>query len=254
MSLSRLALRLAVMETLAPYAQHTASAPIWPTQAMGNVYDSRIGVQPATEAAARAPAIAVFTDDAKIEALGSAQDVTMPGDAIETVNLAFEITVPQNVLIDGVAHLAIAAETDSLAEAMLDLTEQQIRAAIAQGRMAQPLSLVLVTINKIESRPWHDADTDQRLSARRLEMECRVRRSDDLLPAVAAILPTGSYGADVCTTILAVMREPAALQPLNEIRFAANLARAQGDAAAIDLKPEKTPPEGDLGGSVTLSS
>lgn len=263
MSLARLALRLASVEVLAPYAQVVAADPVWPTYAAGRVFDSQITASALTEAEAKTPLIVVYTDEDKTKAQGTAPDVTLPGDGETVVTLAFEIHVPFALSGDEIAPFG---PSDSLAEAILDMIEEQILQRLADARTAALLASVLIAIESVESQPWRDADTDIRLSARRLELACRIRESerwpaagaDGLLRLpqplrdVALALPAESYGGRHVALIAGLLGEPKAFPALNELRLAANLARAAGDAPPAPVNAATTPPVGDVGGSVIL--
>lgn len=263
MSLARLALRLAAVETLAPYAQIVAADPAWPTYAAGRVFDSQITASALTEAEARTPLIVVYTDEDKTKAQGTAQDVTLPGDGETVVTLAFEIHVPFALSAEEIAPYG---PSDSLAEAILDMIEEQILQRIDDARTGLLLSSILVAIEGVESQPWRDADTDIRLSARRLELACRIRESErwpaagadglERLPQplrdVALALPSESYGGRHVALIAGLLGEPKAFPALNDLRLAANLARAPGDAPPPATDAVPTPPVGDVGGRVTL--
>ena len=98
MTLARTALRLAVIEALAPYALHAAADPAWPTFAADRVLDSTIEIAEMAgddvESGRLQPRVAVFADEAKTEGQGSALDVLTAGDGRERVTLAFEVMVP----------------------------------------------------------------------------------------------------------------------------------------------------------------
>lgn len=261
MSLSQLALRLAVVEALAPHALLAANAAAgWPTLAHGRVADSDIPPQAATDDDARRPVILVFTDATEVEPQGTAQDVF---EAFESVTLAFEVMVP--VRLPETDNPAPVAQSDPLAEAMLDLMAEQIDQTLARARMEGALRHVLTAIAKGEQRGWQDADSGLRLSARRLEWTCRVRRTEpfprpwganplERLPQplrdVAASLPALSYGRVIAETLAVAMTEPAAFAQLQELRFAANLARAAGETPPPRDPAASPRPVGDIGGTI----
>ncbi len=267
MSLSRTALRLAVVEALSPYAQNIAATPVWPTFAAGQVYDSQISPVALTEADRSLPVIVVSCDAAKTESFGTAPDVTVPGDGDEVATLAFEIMVPvRQVGADGTVTFDIGP-TDALAKAILEMIEDQILQRLGEARMNGPLRLVLSRIAEIESQPYSDPDTDIQLTATRLELKCHIRQRGpwpsgaglagiDLLPeplrSVARELHAESYGGKVALGIAELIGNPAAFAALNEIRLAVNLVRAAGDPAPPPTNAAATPPIGDVGGSITL--
>ncbi|AZO77718.1 MULTISPECIES: hypothetical protein [unclassified Bosea (in: a-proteobacteria)] len=270
MTLARTALRLAVIEALSPFALQGASDPAWPTFAADRVLDSTIEVDERADSDDgprwRAPRVAVFVDEAKTEALGSAQDVLFDGDGRERATLAFEIMVPAVVRHDDEVWIAPAAGTDAMAEGFLDMIEEQIRQRIADARMSAPLCLVLDRVDEVTSNPWRDADLDMRLSARRVEFNCIVHQGArwpdpgetglEALPSplreVARALPEGSYGRNVCDTLAAALGNRAVFPALAEVRLAARFARQPGDAPAAPPDATTTPPKGDVAGKVTL--
>ena len=270
MTLARTALRLAVIEALAPHALIGTANPAWPTFADDRVRDSivELDAEPYDERgpAKPGPRIAVFADEAKTEGLGTALDVTFDGDGREKVTLAFEIMVPAVIHQNDQRFVVPAAGTDAMAEGFLDMIEEQIRQRVADARMNGPLHLVLDRIDEITSNPWRDADLDLRLSARRIEFTCIVRQGGrwpepsqtglDALPSplreVALALPDGSYGRKVCETIAAALGDRAVFAALTDIRLAANLARGASDPPPPPPDASKTPPEADLGGSVAF--
>jgi hypothetical protein len=263
MSLSRLALRLAAVETLAPYAQIVAADPAWPTYAAGRVFDTQITAVAQTEAEARTPLIVVYTDEDKTKAQGTAQDVTLPGDGETHVTLAFEIQVPVALSDDAIAPYG---PSDSLAEAILDMIEDQILQRLADARTGALLASILVTIEGVESQPWRDADNDIRLSARRLELTCRVRERErwpvagatglDRLPQplrdVAKALPAESYGGRHVALLADLLGSPKAFPALNDLRLALNLTRAAGDTPPPAADASAEPPVGDVAGQILL--
>lgn len=269
MTLARTALRLAVIEALAPHALNGVANAAWPTFADDRVRDSIIELDAETyneRSAKPGPRIAVFADEAKTEQLGTALDVTFDGDGREKVTLAFEVMVPAVIHQDNGRFVVPAAGTDAMAEGFLDMIEEQIRHRLADARMNGPLRLVLDRIDEITSNPWRDADLDTRLSARRIEMTCIVRQGGrwpapaetglDALPSplreVALALPDGSYGRKVCETIAAALGDRAIFPALSDIRLAANLAGGASDPPPPPPDASKTPPEADFGGSVAF--
>lgn len=261
MSLSRLALRLAVVEALAPPSEFGKDAPAWPTMVPGDrIFDSQIGTEPTTEAARRAPMISVYTDDSKVDPSGAG--FVFVDDGIERCTLAFEIIVPGVVTLEDGYEVLVPVETDALAEAMVDAVGAQVASLLQAARMTGPLRHVLIDVEKVESRPWRDADSDVRLSARRDEYEVTLRRSGDIVPgqsgldrlpdplrAVALDLATGGYARVLAETIAAALVDPAILPRLLELRFAGSLVRAAGETPPV-VNAASTPPTGDVAGRV----
>lgn len=267
MSLSRTALRLAVVEALSPFAQHANVNPIWPTFAGRQVFDSKISAVALTSLDPLVPSIVVTTDQAKTAARGSAQDVTVAGDGKETCTLGFEIMVPVKIEGDQGETVAMVGPTDAMAKALIEMIEDQIHQRLVEARMTGPLRHILLSVEEIESFPYNDPDTDVPLSALRLELTCHIRQRERWTPpppewtlrhlpeplrSVALALPAGSYGHQLCIAIDAMIGNPAAFGPLNEIRLAGNLAREPGDAPPPDADPGPTPPIGDAAARIIL--
>lgn len=262
---SHLALRLAAVEALAPTAKILAecqgqTVTDWPTLARHRVLDSQIEAAAATEAEAMTPIIGVFTDDSETEAQGEGQDAE--AEPYETVTLAFEVQVPVVSRDEQGLPVIGTAETDALAEAFVNTICAQIRAVLARARMDGPLRHVLVMVSKTSTRAWSDADTMVRLSARRIEMSCRVRADGELRPGevgldrlpsplreVALDLPANSYGRLSAERVASILTDADALPALQEMRLAVNLARAAGETPPA-RNPAPTPPTGDVGGQV----
>lgn len=268
MMLARTALRLAVIETLAPYAQERLANPAWPTFAGRQVFDTQISPTALADVEPTTPLIVVMTDETSVKANGD--DVTVAWSAApELVMLAFEIMVPVAVQSGDTVEMQAAGPTDAAAEATLDLIEDQIQQRLHDGRMNGLLRLVLSKIGEVESHPYRDGDTETRLSARRLELSCSVLRGElwpaappsgpqpfDYLPApladVARELPVGSYGHKIATMLGSLIGRPADFPALNEMRLAINLKRDGSDTPAPSPDASQTPPIGDLGGSITV--
>ncbi|MET3892786.1 hypothetical protein ABIE41_003862 [Bosea sp. OAE506] len=265
MSLSRTALRLAVVEALSPYAQNVAATPVWPTFAAGQVFDSQNSPDVLHAIAGGKPVIVVSVDGGKTEAQGSASDVTLAGAGLEKAALAFEIHVPVAVRGESGEAVFDIGPTDAAAKAFLELIEDQILQRLAEARMNGPLRHVLVTIGEVESQPYSDADAGVLLSATRLELTCTIRQREswpaagatglDRLPAplrdVAKALHAESYGGQIAAGLAEILGNPALFPDLNEIRLAANLARAAGDAAPPAANAAPTPPVGDVAGTLS---
>ncbi|UNJ22050.1 tail tube terminator protein [Microcystis phage vB_MweS-yong2] len=256
MSLSHTALRLAVVEALAPHACFEGGNARWPTAARGRVMDSMIAPVAGTEEDARSPLIAVYVDDAKREGYGSAPDAQIEGRL--EVTLVFEVVVPVvRQQKDGQTVLDAPGDSDPLAEGLLDLLCEQIDQTLGDARLWPPLSLALFAMGPQESRPWTDADAGLRLSARRLEYPCHVPRTarfptsgaglallPDPLRSVALALPPPSDGRAICEAMAAGLGPAADLgQPLTELRLSLRFDRSEGSTAPAeaDFQPKVTP-------------
>lgn len=231
----------------------------WPTLAGRNVFDSRLGPTDLSSPAP-APMIMISTDETERED----RDLMTPGGAPEMVALGVEILVPAVVETESGAPAAVPVETDALAEATLDLMGAQIRHRLDWSRTDGLLHHVVIAIEKIEDRGWRDADTDIRVTARRLEFKAAVRRDGEWpasgsgiarLPSplrdVAGALPVGSHGRSVAEVVAALMIAPEIYTHLAEMRLAANLTRAAGETEPPAPDASGATPTGDLGGSIT---
>lgn len=118
MSLNRLALRLATIIALT----NNESAP-YPTIAGARVFDSRGDALQMYRDLERAPVISVYTDGDMGQALSPNNG--MVDGLRRTVTLAIEMSVCSFSEDD-----AVIAETDDQVEAMLDVLEYQVRAAL----------------------------------------------------------------------------------------------------------------------------
>ncbi len=271
MSFSHTALRLAVVEALSPYAAHQSLAsggnPTWPTFAGAQVFDSQIAPVALANLNRKLPVITVATDTAKTEPRGTAQDVMTEGDGKQTAALAFEIMVPVKVRHDQGETVELVGPTDAFAKASLDMIASQILQRISDARMTGPLRHVLLTIERVESQPYSDPDTEVQLSALRLELTCQIAQQErwpppsqtglDRLPeplrSVALGLPEGSYGRKIALGLADLIGDPAKFPLLSELRLAGNLARGPEDAPADDPDPTGSAPKGDLTGAVSFT-
>lgn len=268
MMLARTALRLAVIETLAPFAQERLAAPAWPTFAGRQVFDTQMSPTALADVDPTMPLIVVMTDETAIK--GGIGDVTVAHNSTPlVVSLAFEIMVPVAVQDGDSAALQAVGPTDAAAESTLDLIEAQIGQRLADARMNGLLRHVLSEIREVESHPYRDGDTETRLSARRLEYACSIFREErwpatlpddpqpfDYLPwplsAVAGEMSAGSYGHKIATMLGSLIGRPAEFPALNQMRLAINLRRDGDDPPPPPSDASETPPVGDLGGSITL--
>lgn len=206
MSLSRLALRLAAIEALRPTAALATDGP-WPTIAAHHVYDAKIDQIDDLALGARAPVIAVYTDDTQ-----SISRHEGPPFEVE-VDLCFELSVAQMLEDpdDPDNYVPGIPVTDAESEASLDLMESSIRFALMYGPTGVLFRRVSGNrIKSISAKPARSAEEAVRLAMRSITM--RVQIDDDcfdLSPAAALAgvdalpeplrsvvnaLPAGSYG------------------------------------------------------------
>jgi hypothetical protein len=242
MALNRLALRLAIVEALAPHAEIAEASPEWPTLAGKFVADSSFEPLFTDWDGARRPMIALYVENAKAEPQGEGTDI-MRGLS-DHVTLAFEIILPIVQKDETGEELITSAQTDAAAEAMIDLIEAQIHERLEWARMDGLAHHVILEIGKRESEPQREPDTGLRFSSRRVAYDMTIRAQSRLpvgqsglarLPSplreVAQGLPSGSPCLAVCTQVVAAMIEPATFASLDLFRIAAGFAREPGSAA-----------------------
>lgn len=249
MSLNRTALRLAVIEALRPFGEvmkTNAAEKHWPTAAQDNIADSLIEPWPATDPRARLPFIGVFTDEAHIHNHGAAQDVTFPDQGLHRCILAIEIIVPQTSSGPAGPVLQFVAETNAAAEMFIETIEAQVFQALAVARLDGALRHALITIDKVESQTWRDPDSNLKLSARRIEIECRIPELVWPAPGAAGLaglprplrdvvndLPANSPGRLVAAGIATILDGLPQPPPLEDIRTTIALSR-DGESPASE--------------------
>jgi hypothetical protein len=260
MALNRLALRLAIIQALAPHEQSDAPTPEWPTLAGKFIADSSFEPLFTDWDGHSRPMIALYVDGAKAEPQGDGNDI-MRGLS-DRVTLAFEIILPIAEKDETGAQLITAAQTDAGAEAMLDLIETQIHERLEWSRMDGLAHRVILEIGKREAEAQREPDTSLRFSSRRVSYDIAIRAQGRLpvgqsglarLPSplreVAEGLPAGSPGLGICTQIVAAMIEPATFASLDLFRLAAGFARETGSAPPPAFANGEG---GDRQGSVTF--
>lgn len=206
MGLNRIALRLAVVEALAP-----TGATVYPTLAGDRVYDTATPIfDVSTLGDSTFGYVQVTTEDSSTKPAGAGRDHT---GAIEArCRLALEMTYGRAQRgEDG----GLSFEANAASIAMLDCFEWQVVSALeCARRTGGPLAHAVIHFEEMESEQAMDADLAVPLAIRRLVIECRVPRvgfpaaeATDLarLPSplreVAKLLPENSYGAGICTRL-----------------------------------------------------
>ena len=268
MSLSRLALRLAAVEVLSPYA--VAGLGPWPTGAGGRVYDSSI--MPVSDAdgwrdflahVEGRPVVTVYAE----EQLTDPTEGEYPADK-ELLDLVVEIFIAAGQTVevanpDGttqpVGTLA-AAITSPQIEATLDLIEHQVRSLLdpskpdpanpASAAARQVYTKLARELHHVKSAPIRDAtDRLSRQAARTVTFKLRIPHGAAYgataagvdptiaglpypLLAVAEMLDPASAAGQLVRQIAAGMAEAATLTPLSDIRIASNLDRGVTPTAA----------------------
>ena len=239
--LSRLALRLAAIQALAPYNRLVTAA--MPTIAGTQVYDSRLDPIDGTDNIEAAPIISVFTEGLEAKPYGSG---TSRPDELE-VDLVVELMI----LVKGTITLQRAdgstmteggldtPVTDRQHEMMLDVLESQVVRRL-EGRSdfdadTELFRKVAKSIRHIHSVPQRDSTRTVRLAARTLTFKVSIAKEKwpdqtltratlsgfailpEPLSTVANALPAGSSGALACQDAAQMLANPAALTKLSLI-------------------------------------
>lgn len=219
-SLSTTALRLAVIEALAPTAMFSAATPLWPTLLGPRVLDSGSIPWERTTIVPGEILGSVYVDEVTGEPRGPAQS-TDPQDL--TVHLVIDLEIP---IVDGSGEMSLAF-ADGDAAAKLELAAAQIRRLLVTSPLLVPY--LVRAFGRSEARWTRDGDLGVRLARMTLRLAVEIDDDDwdavtDGLPSpasmVAAALPPGSYGAALLAAIAATWVVPDDPTPLTEIRFA----------------------------------
>jgi hypothetical protein len=267
-SLSRLALRLAAVEVLRPYA--VAGAGPWPTAAGDEVYDSSI--EPISDAdgwrdflakVEGKPVLTVYSEEQETDPT----EGEYPADK-ELLSLVVEIFIAAGNMVevanpDGstqqVGNLG-AAITSPQIEATLDLIEHQVRGLLdpfnpdppntAAAAARQVYTKLARELHHVKSAPIRDAtDRLSRQAARTLTFKLRIPHPAAYGASAAGVDPTiavlpypllqvaqmlnpASAGGQLVRQIAAGMAAAASLPPLSDIRIASNLDRGVTPTAA----------------------
>ncbi len=254
--LSRLALRIAVCEALAPHGATT-----FPTIAGKRVYDSRIDPAASLDEIEAVPMAIVYTEEQDAKPYSGSR----PADE-QTVALTIELLMATRAEIEIVADDGstqtiggvAAPPTDAEREALLDLLEAEVRRALDHREMREGwelLSKAAWEVRAVQSVPLRDADRTTRLAQRSLQMVAQIPNDAwpdpgrargtglDALPeplrSVAKALPAGSPHLAICNTVAARIAAPAALTPMEGVTIYANIDRdAMPTALAHDIAAE----------------
>lgn len=251
MSLARLALRLAAVEALNPYA--TIATGPWPTIAGPRVFDSRIDLLSESELAdiEGSPIVIVYTE----------KDDSRPyeGSRLPQYEQVCELAVELMIAAAGTVQVeqadgslkTVGALTTPITnrqhEALLDVLEALVKRVLDPNSQAPSAATlfkaVAMEIRHIESVPQRADDRVTRLAGRTLCFMVKVKTdawpvSTMVSPAptgfglfpkplqdVANLLPPGSSGYAVCTEMAPLITQPVTLPALDDIRVFANINR-----------------------------
>lgn len=218
-SLSTTALRLAVVEALAPTPLFDASTPNWPTLLGPRVLDSgsvpwgRTVIDPGFVLGS------VYVDETRADP--PSDEHGYDPEYIE-VGLVIDLEIP---IVDGADEMGIGA-ADADAVAKLELAATQIRRVLATSPLLVPR--FVRGYRRFETRWDRDPELGVRLSRLMLRITVVIEDDDwdDVeggLPAPAshvfAALPPGSYGGAVLAAIASTWEAPSDPTPLETVVF-----------------------------------
>lgn len=219
--LSRLALRLAVLEALRPLALHSEASPSWPTLAEKFVFDSEIGpIDDLKDETAR-PVAVIYTGDDR----GQSKDPAGGPPFLHMVDLEIQISMVIKETSENAAGYSVGFPyTSPEMEASLDLFESQIKFALFvsdAGSIFRDLTGTIV--ESLDSEVLRYGEEKLPLAARILKM--RVRVPDDCYDA----LPTGTE------TGVARLPQPlrGVIEALGGDAFVAAIKAKLGDATPL---------------------
>ena len=209
--LSRLVLRMAAIEALAP-----TGAASFPTIAGRLVYDSRIDNIDSLDALeTERPMLVVYTEEAQASSWGSGNThpdhevVTLSVEAILATRGKTVVAGPDGKSVEiGVLETGV---TDTQREALLDILEGQVRRVFDSRNYVasqNPMGAIVLGVEKIQSVPFRDAENGIRLAQRSIRFSLRIMPDEwpdpntaqgsglDALPeplrSLAKALPAGS--------------------------------------------------------------
>jgi hypothetical protein len=261
--LARVALRLAAVEALAPYAA-LVSGP-WKTIAGGRVYDSRQDPIDGLDEFEARPVISIYTEEMTAEPYGSGLSrpdhvtVDLVCELMMLTKGSVQLTLPDgSIVTEGTADMPISERAH---EALLDLLEATVRRRLEARHdfdaQTELFRRVCKEIRQISSVPQRDSTRTVRLAARTVTFRCVVAadrwpdpalapqaasgldRLPEPLRAVALAMPAGSSARAVCERLASLLADPAALTPLALIDLGIGLDRLP-DAKTVDQRAKVT--------------
>lgn len=246
MTLARTALRLAAL-----YSLQGANASSGPTIANNRIYDSRItDFSPETFPSDAQPTVIIMTDSDEGEQL-SRQNGGPPFR--RNIDLVFELGIVQ-ALKDGSDFVIGYPDTDARHEASLDVLEFQLARRL--GYDADPSSVLFRKIARPHKRDCHRQvldDAGVKIACRILTWTCEVtddqimtyNSANDVpsglealpepLRSVAAAMPAGSSGADVCNTIIDAL-SALTIGPLEGVDFTIDSITKEDDMFDVSIE------------------
>lgn len=243
-SLSVTALRLAAVETLAPWAAVEAGTG-YPTLAGRRVFDSRAVSMEDMGDGSRAPAIGVYTEESRGDRRGEAAP-SSPKDL--TVDLVLELELAVVDEFDGEVTIGNPV-SDPQAEAELDFMAAQVRRLLEREPGGALFRSICKAVQQVRVSPFRVTELGVRLSRRTMTLTCLIDDDEwsdegglpEPLKTLSAKLPDGSYGRMVLDRIAAAIA-PTVRDPLDALR----LGFGMGETA-----PE-TPEDGDIQGQAEV--
>lgn len=244
MSAHRLALRLAAIEALCPFA--TAALGPWPTLAQNRVFDSQQEPLSSLDPNDAKPICIVYTESDEGNPLGTAKFpiedyvVKLTIECLIAARGTLQITHADGS-IETIGTLT-SPITDGAQEAALDWLEATVVRALSttQDLISNRVwQAVVVEMHNINSVPLKGSDHTVRLLGRSVTMTCRVRptvwpdlvvnatgtpvaatgfaRLPDPLSLVAAMLDPASPGGLICASLAAAAPAAGAMIPMGGI-------------------------------------
>ena len=263
MSLHRLALRLAAIEALCPYAL-MATGP-WPTIAQHRVFDSRQEPIEALDPNEARPILIVYTESDESNPFGNAK---YPPDE-HVVKLTVECLIASRGTMeianaDGTTSILgtlTSPISDGTQEAVLDMLEALVRRALSstQDHGINGLWLTIATeIHNINSLPLRSANHTVRLLGRSVTFTCKclpdiwpdrlfnataaaatplgLARLPSPLSLVAAAMDPASPAGLICAEIAAAMPNGEAMLPMQGVNIFAQIL----NSPAVLIQPVTT--------------
>jgi hypothetical protein len=246
--LSRLALRLAAVEALAPYAVHATGA--FPTIAGARVFDSRQDPVDALDAIEGQPILIVYTEQGLGSPYPHGRQMAHSGEY--TIDLTIEAMIAARAVVevqneDGSTSSYGTLEAPIMErehEALLDLLEATVMRRLVHPTDAGDPAVALFRgvgweLRHAETVPLRDPSRTVRLAARTILLRFQIPADGWPEPALVYVPPAGldrlpeplrrvakaldpaSSGAQLCAKLAGLIADPAPLTALRDIRITA---------------------------------
>lgn len=183
MSLVRMALRLAMLEALAP---HQTEPPAWPTIARSRFHDSRLDP---VDIQSRHPEVVMSIEVAEGK---SASDQNAGRPQVHVVEIVFSMTmfIEERSETGELTGEILVAESDHDAEDLLDTLEEQILYTLENNAWVRRFAPRFLTA--LHAEPFRDDETGVKFANRALKITAELAASAEPdLSAFLATLPEG---------------------------------------------------------------